>query len=378
MTATEQCILLVDDDAAITEGLSYSLEAAGRKIVICSDVDAAEVALSHFPVMHLVTDVQFTGDFGFEGLHFLGRVRTVAPQCRVVLMTGQATDALRRAAIANGASAVLAKPFSTAEIEAIIGRPESTVPSEIIRIPSIDDILAGDHLCAKFQPIVRLTPDGISTVAFEALMRVRGSWLPGGPAMLFEYAQRRGKLAELNILAMTRSFEEATTLPTNAAIFINIDPLTFTTPRLASTLFEVAARSGVALDRVVLEITERSGFVDDKIAGAAFDALREAGVRFALDDHGSAYSHLSQINRIRPSFIKISNTFGTGFEQDETKERIVRHTLALARDFGCETILEGIESGETVRAAVDAGVPLAQGFHFSRARAASHWGQPAA
>ncbi|HYC60973.1 MAG TPA: EAL domain-containing response regulator [Thermoanaerobaculia bacterium] len=378
MTATEQCILLVDDDAAITEGLSYSLEAAGRKIVICSDVDAAEVALSHFPVTHLVTDVQFTGDFGFEGLHFLGRVRTVAPQCRVVLMTGQATDALRRAAIANGASAVLAKPFSTAEIEAIIGRPESTVPSEIIRIPSIDDILAGDHLCAKFQPIVRLTPDGISTVAFEALMRVRGSWLPGGPAMLFEYAQRRGKLAELNILAMTRSFEEATTLPTNAAIFINIDPLTFTTPRLASTLFEVAARSGVALDRVVLEITERSGFVDDKIAGAAFDALREAGVRFALDDHGSAYSHLSQINRIRPSFIKISNTFGTGFEQDETKERIVRHTLALARDFGCETILEGIESGETVRAAVDAGVPLAQGFHFSRARAASHWGQPAA
>lgn len=373
MTQTEQCILLVDDDAAITEALSITLEADGRRIILCSDVDAAEVALSHFPVTHLVTDLQFSGDFGFEGLHFLGRVRNLAPRCRVVLMTGQLTDALRNAALANGAAAVLGKPFTTDELEEILGTPQSTTPSEVIRIPFIEEILGGDDLFAAFQPIVRLTPDGASMFAFEALMRVRGSWLPGGPVMLFEYAQRRDKLAELNILAMTRAIEEATTLPANAAIFINIDPLTFTSSRLAPALFEVAARTGIALDRIVLEVTERSAFVDDERAGDAFDALREAGVRFALDDHGSAYSHLSQIQRIRPSFIKISNTFGTGFERDETKERIVRHTLALARDFGCETILEGIESGDTVRAAFDAGVPLAQGFHFSRARAASHW-----
>ena len=373
MTQTEQCILLVDDDAAITEALSMTLEANGRRIILCSDVDAAEVALSHFPVTHLVTDLQFSGDFGFEGLHFLGRVRNLAPRCRVVLMTGQLTDALRNAALANGAAAVLGKPFTTDELEEILGTPQSTAPSEVIRIPFIEEILDGDDLFAAFQPILRLTPNGASMFAFEALTRVRGPWLPGGPVMLFEYAQRRDKLAELNIRAMTRAIEEATTLPVNAAIFINIDPLTFTSPQLAPALFEVAARTGITLDRIVLEVTERSGFVDVERAGAAFDALREAGVRFALDDHGSAYSHLSQIQRIRPSFIKISNTFGTGFEQDETKERIVRHTLALARDFGCETILEGIESGDTVRAAFDAGVPLAQGFHFSRARAASHW-----
>ena len=375
MTPTEQCILLVDDDAVITEALSITLEAEGRKIILCSDVEAAEVALSHFPVTHLVTDLQFTGDFGFEGLHFLGRMRNLAPQCRVVMMTGQPTDALRQAALASGAAAVLGKPFTTDELEEVLGNPESTTPYEVIRIPSIGEILCGEDLYAAFQPIVRLTQDGTSMFAFEALTRVRGSWLPGGPVMLFEYAQRRGMLAELNILAMTRAIEEATTLPANAAIFINIDPLTFTSPQLAPALLEVSTRTGVTLDRIVLEITERSGFVDNERAGVAFDALRDAGVRFALDDHGSAYSHLSQIQRIRPSFIKISNTFGTGFEQDATKERIVRHTLALARDFGCETILEGIETGDTVRAAFDAGVPLAQGYHFSRALAASHWVQ---
>jgi EAL domain-containing protein (putative c-di-GMP-specific phosphodiesterase class I)/ActR/RegA family two-component response regulator len=373
MTDARQCILLVDDEPSITEALSYTLEREGRMVVICSDVDAAEIALSRFPVTHLVSDVQFSGDFGFEGLHVLDRVRTQWPQCRIVLMTGNATDALRKAAVNHGAIAVLAKPFSTEDLEEILGVPAGVEPYEVIRIPSMDDILTGNELLAAFQPIVRFTPTGTTTFAYEALTRVNGSWLPGGPVMLFEYAERRGKLCELNILTMQRALEQAAELPGSAAIFINIDPLTFTTPALVPVLLATAARSGVDLHRIVLEVTERSGFANDAIAGEVFDQLRAAGIRFALDDHGSAYSHLSQINRIRPSFIKISNTFGTGFEQDETKERIIRHTVALARDFGCETILEGIETGETARAAVDAGVRLAQGFHFSQARAASHW-----
>ena len=115
-----QCILLADDDAGITEGLSYSLDRPGRTTVLCSDVESAEIALARFPVTHLVTDVQFSGDFGFEGLHFLRRVHQQAPDCKIVLMTGCVTDALRKAAIEKGAAAVLSKPFETAELEAIL------------------------------------------------------------------------------------------------------------------------------------------------------------------------------------------------------------------------------------------------------------------
>lgn len=378
MTDERQYVLLADDESAITEALSCTLDREGRTVILCSDVDAAEVALSHFPITHLVTDVQFSGEFGFEGLHFLGRVHARSPHCRIVLMTGNATDALRRNAIDHGAFAVLAKPFDTEELEeALAGGAASTnkpdaAPYEVIRIPSIEEILSGECLEIAFQPIVRLTPNDMTTFAYEALTRVRGSWLTGGPTMLFDYAERRGKLAEMNIMTMERAIEEAPALPGEAALFINIDPPTFSHSQLVPTLLRAAARAEIALDRIVLEVTERSGFADDARI-EVFDELRAAGIRFALDDHGSAYSHLSQIDRIRPSFIKISNTFGTAFEQDETKECIVRHTVALARDFGCETILEGIESSATVHAAANAGVRLAQGFHFSRARAASHW-----
>jgi len=376
MTDQRQYILLSDDDEGITDALSLTLERNGRTVIVCSDVDAAEVALSQFPVTHVVTDVQFSGEFGFEGLHFLDRVRALSPQSRIVLMTGNATDALRRAALEHGAAEVLAKPFATRDLEGALAGNECAAgdgPYEIVRIPSIEELLRGDQLTIAFQPIVHLSANrATTTFAYEALTRVRGDWPAGGPTTLFEYAERRGKLAELNIAAMERALEQARALPHDATLFINIDPLTFSRTQLVPSLHRAARRASIALDRIVLEVTERCG-LNDRSADRVFEELRETGVRFALDDHNSAYSHLQHIKSIRPTFIKISNTFGTGFEEDETRRRIVHNTVALARDFGCEPILEGIETSATTLAAIEEGVRLGQGFHFSRARAASHW-----
>jgi EAL domain-containing protein (putative c-di-GMP-specific phosphodiesterase class I) len=374
MTLERECILLVDDDPHIMEALSLTLERAGRTLVLCSDVDSAEIALTRFPVTHLVTDVQFSGRFRFEGLHFMERVHAHAPNCRVILITGFATDDLRAEALRQGASAVLAKPFDTEDLEAALGTRElSDADYEVIRIPSIEEVLAGASLAAAFQPIVRVTPSGVVPFAYEALTRVRGNWLAGGPVMLFDYASRRSKLAELNVVTLKNAIAEAARLPEDATLFFNIDPLTFSGHALVPALIDSCERAHIDLHRVVLEVTERSGFDDDVLALRVFDELRGHGVRFALDDHGSAYSHLSLIDRIRPSFVKISNAFGTGFELDPTKERIVRHTVSLARDFGCDTILEGIETPATAQAAIDAGVAYAQGFHYGRPRPALHW-----
>ena len=370
---TQQCVLLVDDDRAITDALALALESPGRTIILCSDVESAEICLGHFPVTHLVSDVQFSGDFGFEGLHSLSRVRAIAPQCKIVLITGYATDSLCKAARGLGAAEVLSKPFAMAELEHVLGAPPPVPANEegkIIRFPAIEEILLGNALRSVFQPILR--PDG-ALFGFEALTRAQGNWLTGGPAMLFDYAEKRSRLADLNVRTLTSSILASTELPGEPAIFVNVDPLTFSARQLVPSLKAAAAAVSLPLSRLVLEVTERSAFANDHDAQSVFDELRADGARFALDDHGSAYSHLSVISSIRPSFIKVSQTFGTDFEQDPTKVRIVRHVLALARDFGCETILEGIETATTARAAADMGVDLLQGYHFGYPTPARHW-----
>lgn len=373
-----ECILVVDDDPVITEALAMTLERPGRTTILCSDVHAAEISLARYPVTHLVTDVQFSGDFGFEGLHFISRVRSIAPHCRIVLITGYATDSLIRTAKGSGAAEVLAKPFETHELERALQANDAASadgPYEIVRFPSLDEILRGDELLAAFQPILRMTPRGAEPFAYESLTRVRGGWLTGGPEMLFDYAERCGQLAQLNLATIVRAIEAAAELPGTPLLFLNVDPLTFAGTKLASTLKIASARAGFPLTRIVVEVTERSGFADVDEACRTFDVLRGLGVRFALDDHASKYSHLAVINRIRPSFMKISNTFGTDFEQDATRGSIVRHIVALAHELGCETVLEGIETSATSIAAAANGVDLVQGYYFGRPDCAAHWSE---
>jgi EAL domain-containing protein (putative c-di-GMP-specific phosphodiesterase class I) len=372
-SARRECILLIDDDREVTDALSLLLEHDGRTTIVCADLESAEVALSHYAVTHIVTDVQFSGSFGFEGLHSLARMRSLRPECRIILMTGYATDQLRATALAHGAATVLAKPFEIDELEkALDSNITDSSEYEVVQIPSIDEVLRGGILESAFQPIVHLS-DTYPGFAFEALTRIQGAWRLGGPAELFDYAERRDRLTDLNLAAMQRAIGESSKLPAGAALFINVDPTAFANSTIVHSLRDATSRAGIALDRIVLEITERSAFTDSDAAARTFDVLREFGVRFALDDHGSAYSHLSLISRIRPSFIKISQSFGTAFEEDETKGRIVRHVAALARDFGAKTILEGIECAATATAAVAAGIDFGQGYHFGRPSVASHW-----
>jgi EAL domain-containing protein (putative c-di-GMP-specific phosphodiesterase class I)/ActR/RegA family two-component response regulator len=370
--ATRQVVLLIDDDDQILEGLASLLERDGRTTIVCSDLQSAELALTHCDVTHIVTDVQFSGDFSYEGLHSLSRIRALRPRTPVFVMTGQATDSLRAAAIAQGATAILAKPFSIDALESTIGLPSGHGPYEILRVPSIEEVLRGGVLQTAFQPIVRLA-DPYPSFAFEALSRMEGPWALGGPSELFAYADRRDRLVDLNLTAMDCALRASAELPEAASLFLNLDPEVLALPRAAAVIERKAREASVPLGRLVIEITERSALTRCEATTASFARLRSLGVRFALDDHGSAYSHLESLDVIRPSFIKISQSFGTGFEQDATRHRIVRNVVSLARDFDAAVILEGIETRETALAAEGAGIQLGQGYLFGRPAVAARW-----
>jgi EAL domain-containing protein (putative c-di-GMP-specific phosphodiesterase class I) len=156
-------------------------------------------------------------------------------------------------------------------------------------------------------------------------------------------------------------------LASSAPLFLNVHPEVFSSgPRLRDAVISSARTSGVGLNRIVLEITEQASLGSDRKVLETIAHLKTVGVRFAFDDVGIAYSHLPLIDKIRPTFLKISQNFGTGFETDNTKTKIVRNLISLASDFDCELILEGIETASTAKAATDLGIPFGQGFYFAR------------
>jgi EAL domain-containing protein (putative c-di-GMP-specific phosphodiesterase class I) len=124
--------------------------------------------------------------------------------------------------------------------------------------------------------------------------------------------------------------------------------------------------SNVPARQIVLEITEQQSLGAPAAVAGECAALRARGFSFALDDVGVAYSHLAHIDAIAPKYLKVSQEFGGSFEGDATKTKIVRNVLALAHDFDCRLVLEGIETEATRDAAREEGITLAQGYFFGR------------
>ena len=369
-------VLVVDDDRVIAEGLGEVLESEGHAVVIGHDTQIAELILEHQDIALALCDIRLTGPFRFEGLEFIDHVRERAPHCKVIIMSGDVTPEIETEALRRGARAVLQKPFPMERLEAFLGRRESATSGSKVILPTIDDVLAGEpRINPVFQPIVDLTAGVPRAFAFEALCRIQTHSLLARPDLLFEYASRLKRVVDLELATIRRSIENAAALAGDALLFFNVHPASLTEgDRFAGTLIGCADENALKLDRVVLELTEQQAIRDDDALISTLASLRTRGVRFAFDDVGSAYSHLSIIDQVRPEFLKVSQQFGSDFEVDPTKGKVVRNLLALASDFGSELILEGIETAATARAARDLGITLGQGYYFARPALAENLG----
>jgi EAL domain-containing protein (putative c-di-GMP-specific phosphodiesterase class I)/ActR/RegA family two-component response regulator len=372
-----QLILILDDDEAITDGLAMGLQREGRTLITCNDVESAELIVERMHPSHIVADIRISGPFGYEGLDFIRFAKQHAPESRIILISGHADEALQREASERGAVAFLQKPFEVRELDSTIDMLLCSSISasggfdRVIRMTLLDDILRSDALRPQFQPIVRLGCEP-AVFGYEALTRFRTDSPLRDPEVLFKYAARKHRVVELELACIAHALHDGAALTQKGLLFINVHPDAFASgPSFRATIVSQAQRVGVALDRVVLEITEQSSLARTPTVLKTISDLRAEGIRFAFDDVGVAYSHLPLMDAVRPSFLKVSQHFGTGFEKDPTRTKIVLNLLSLATDFNCDLILEGIEDESTAVTAAHLGIKLGQGHFFARPAEAS-------
>ena len=110
-------VMVVDDEPMVRRSLASAIERSGADVITASD---GEEALSKFREMHnplIFADVRMPK---MDGLTLLRSVKSLDPETTVVLITGFGTQELVAQAIREGASHVLAKPFTFAEVNRIL------------------------------------------------------------------------------------------------------------------------------------------------------------------------------------------------------------------------------------------------------------------
>jgi EAL domain-containing protein (putative c-di-GMP-specific phosphodiesterase class I) len=112
---------------------------------------------------------------------------------------------------------------------------------------------------------------------------------------------------------------------------------------------------------------------DPELASARLQALRDLGVRLAIDDFGKGYSSLAYVQRFPLDQVKIDQVFVSQVLEDAT---IVASVIDLAHALGFEIVAEGVETDAQRQALLELGCDLIQGHVVARpmpAHAAPEW-----
>jgi EAL domain-containing protein (putative c-di-GMP-specific phosphodiesterase class I) len=131
------------------------------------------------------------------------------------------------------------------------------------------------------------------------------------------------------------------------------------------------AASGLAPNRLELEITEAVLIRDDEAALAILHQLRAIGVRIALDDFGTGYSSLSYLHRFPFDKIKIDRSFINDIAEPGGSSSIVQAVVNIAAARHMTTTAEGIETQQQQQLLRGLGCSEMQGYLFSPAKPAA-------
>lgn len=222
---------------------------------------------------------------------------------------------------------------------------------------ALGKLIEGDGLAMAVQPIVDLRSGRVH--AYEALARFGGS--RQSPLHWLSVSEELGQRANLERACLREALALLPSLPPGARLSVNLSAPVLLEP-VTLRMLEGASE----LSRLIVEVTEQALVDSDIELAAAFAPLRARGASLAVDDVGAGYSGLRQVTVVHPHYLKLDRSLVSGIDADSDRAALVSALIGYAQNVGSLLVAEGIEFDAELEALIELGVPLGQGYLFSR------------
>jgi len=185
------------------------------------------------------------------------------------------------------------------------------------------------------------------------------------PNAFIEEVERSPLIIDLTKCLMQCAYDDFGTLslPTDFYLAFNISPFHAQMKGFTSDLLPMLRESPPGLG-TVMEFTERGVLESVEHLDARLNALRSLGVKFSVDDFGTHDSNVALLQRFRFDYLKIDRRFVQ--HQDEDGKRLLNGLVYLAKQVDVRVVAEGVECDVQRRWLEQIGIPLGQGYLFSK------------
>jgi diguanylate cyclase (GGDEF)-like protein len=187
-----------------------------------------------------------------------------------------------------------------------------------------------------------------------------------GPDRFIPLAEATGLIVPLGNWVLQRACADAASWPAHIKVAINISAVQIKKSNLFDVILCVLLESGLAAERLELEITETTLLESRETHLATIRQLKNLGVSIALDDFGTGFSSVNYLTIFPFDKIKIDKSFTQGVLIRRECKAVIASTLALAQGLGTLTTAEGVETEEQLAYMRAAGVDLVQGYLLGR------------
>jgi diguanylate cyclase (GGDEF)-like protein len=226
------------------------------------------------------------------------------------------------------------------------------------------------ELEAYYQPIVNLATGRVE--GYESLVRwndpQRGLVYPNAFIPAAESAM--AAINELGTWSLKTACRQLARLPMQGGVpprvAVNLSARYFHSGELVEVVRSLLNESGVAPERLELEITERVALQGEEATEEILKKLKRLGVRLAIDDFGTGYSALAYLRRFPIDTLKVDRSFVGDVANNRDAAAITRAIIGVGQQLGLHVVAEGVETEEQLRLLRLAACDAAQGYLLGR------------
>jgi diguanylate cyclase (GGDEF)-like protein/PAS domain S-box-containing protein len=225
--------------------------------------------------------------------------------------------------------------------------------------------LTNNEFELHYHPIVDIQTRQIASV--EALIRWRHPERGLiAPAEFIQVAEETGLINPIGDWVLRKACSDAMSWPSHVKVSVNLSAVQFRKAYPIDNFCDTLTETGLAPERLELEITESVLLQGSAENVETLHQLRLMGIAIVLDDFGTGYSSLSYLRMFPFDKIKIDRSFVHELAKNADCAAIVSAVAGLGRSLRIGTVAEGIETEDQLLLVRAAGCTHAQGYLFGR------------
>lgn len=225
--------------------------------------------------------------------------------------------------------------------------------------------IQSDQLELHYQ--VQMNVPKETVAGYEALVRwnhpTKGM-LP--PNVFIPLAEQTGLIVMLGEWVLRTACHEAASWSSGLPVSVNLSPAQLTTPNFVEQVQDILLESGLAPQRLELEVTETTFIADQKKAISVLERLKALGISISVDDFGTGYSSLAMLRAFPFDKIKLDKSLIDDIDNNYKSKGVFRAVLSLGDALSVPILAEGVENKEQLAFLLEHGCQLVQGYYYGK------------